>query len=84
MSYTKEVTLWCDAPDCQEWVQLNNYESKGGSVSAARIYARARRWTSVGNKDYCKQHSSFVAPVVHDPFFDGPVVTLEELRKEHE
>jgi hypothetical protein len=37
MSYTKEVTLWCDAAECQEWTQLNNHESKGGKVAAARI-----------------------------------------------
>ena len=83
MSYTKEITLWCDAKDCQEWIQLNDYESKQGKVAEARIHARTQRWTSVGNKDYCRKHSTFVAPIVHDALFDGPTISLEELRKEN-
>jgi hypothetical protein len=83
MSYTKEVTLWCDADDCQEWAQLNHHESNGGKVAAARISARRARWTTVGGKDYCQKHSTFIAKVAHDPLFDGPSVSLVELRAQH-
>ena len=81
MSYTKEVTLWCEAENCSEWLTLNNYESKGGHVGQARIYARRARWTYVDGKDYCKIHSTFVAKITPDPIFDGPSIDIHDLRK---
>lgn len=81
MSYTKEVTLWCEATDCSEWLTLNNYESRGGNVAKARVYARRAHWTLVGGRDYCKRHSTFVAKIAPDPIFDGPAIALTDIRR---
>ena len=83
MSATKEVTLWCDADGCYEWTQLNNHESRSGSVSAARTYARRDRWTFVNGKDFCKQHSTTRQKIVADPTYDGPTISLAELRAQN-
>jgi hypothetical protein len=80
MTYTKEVTLWCEADDCHEWVQLNNDQSKGGSVSAARIAARVYGWTWLGGKDHCRAHSTVTQKVVPEPRFAGQTISLTELR----
>ena len=83
MSYTREVTLWCDDEDCAEWVQLNNHESKRGTIAAARIAARVNGWTFAGGRDHCRKHSTFVAKIIPDPVYDGPTITLAELRAQH-
>lgn len=80
MSYTKEVTLWCDTATCAEWISFNNHESDGGKVLAARIAARRSRWTFVDGKDYCREHSTFQAKVIPDPVFDGPGISLGKLK----
>lgn len=76
VSVTREITLWCDQEGCSEWIGLNNYESNGGNVAAARISARRGRWTNVGDKDFCKQHSTFVAKIIPVPLFDGPSISV--------
>jgi hypothetical protein len=82
VTYTKEVTLWCEADDCQEWVQLNNHESRAGTVSAARIAARREGWTFANGKDHCRKHSTVTQKIVRDPVFDGPSISLTELREQ--
>lgn len=81
MSYTKEVTLWCEADGCHEWLQLNNYESRGGNVAQARVYARRAHWTHVEGKDYCKAHSAFVPKITPDPIFDGPSIDIRAIQE---
>lgn len=51
MSVSKETTIWCDAEDCDEWVQvqataewIRNALGKSGWVTAK------------GGKDFCNIH----------------------------
>lgn len=48
MSYTKNVTMWCEGKDCAQWV-----DGESGTVAKARERARAQRWTFKDGKDYC-------------------------------
>lgn len=48
MSYTKEITIWCDEVDCLEWATYGS-----GRVDEARIDARADGWTHRNGKDFC-------------------------------
>jgi len=89
MTYTKEITLWCEhagvgGDDCQEWVTLNNYESRGGKVDAARLWARRDRWTYVDGKDLCPKHSTIRQKAPDDPIFDGPGVTLQDVQHDYQ
>lgn len=57
MSVTREITLWCDANDCYEWCQFNDFESHGGKVSPCRRVARKHGWTfSRAAGDRCPKH----------------------------
>lgn len=44
MSVTHEITLWCDADGCDEWIQFNDHESHHGKVSEARKLAKRAGW----------------------------------------
>lgn len=41
MTWSKEVTLWCDGGGCEEWETFN-----GGHVGRAVQRARKKGWTS--------------------------------------
>lgn len=47
MSYSREVTIWCDK--CQHWEQAS-----GITAAAFRKELRAKGWVSArGGQDYC-------------------------------
>lgn len=53
MTYSKEITLWCDDQACQEWIKMPGY-----SVQNAVSEARDRGWSSPEwDEHYCPEHS---------------------------
>ena len=65
MSVTREHTVWCDAPDCVEWVTFS------GSASIVRREARSLGWRFAGRKkDLCPKHAREAAPVSVDQGVD--------------
>lgn len=53
MSFSKEVTIWCDS--CSRW-EMFNYAETGGTVPEARRLARRMGWRTAdraGRKDLC-------------------------------
>jgi len=49
MSYTKNVTLWCDGVECYAWIN-----GMSTTVEIARIRAqREESWVYSKGKDYC-------------------------------
>lgn len=57
MSASKNVTLWCDFPNClQHW---EGGGASGHSVSQTRLEARSYGWRYRDGKDTCKTHSIF-------------------------
>jgi hypothetical protein len=61
MSYTKEVTLWCDATEqsgrqCVSWIQFAHPDA-GGSVVDARKLAQREGWDNIGEHDFCRTHN---------------------------
>ncbi len=55
MSYTKDITIWCDEPECMRWTQGN---ATTKSVQLARRHIRATGWTyTVAFGDRCPPHS---------------------------
>lgn len=52
MSITKEITIWCDYPDCPKWVQ-----EPGSIASALRRDVCRRGWTYKNGRDYCRDHA---------------------------
>jgi hypothetical protein len=61
MSTTRTVTVWCDAPDCTEWVYAGNDSRRGASDTDARADAKAKGWSSRrefgGTIDLCPEHT---------------------------
>ena len=54
MTWSKEVTLWCDSDDCEEWERFNSQSVKG-----AVSMARKRDWTSPEwDTHYCPRCSN--------------------------
>ena len=52
MSWTKEITIWCDKDGCEEWEQHPN------TVEETRRILSRDGWEYTQEKDYCPQHSS--------------------------
>ena len=48
MSWSKQVTIWCDTPDCGEWEQLS-----GNNVSWVEKDLEPFGWKKIKNKNYC-------------------------------
>lgn len=59
MSFTREVTLWCDAPEgdgrCIQWTQANPPAIR--SVTDSRRDAQQRGWRYRNGKDLCPYHA---------------------------
>ena len=55
MSTSKEVTLWCDAPDCPRWTYGDVPSTK--SVRELRSNAKRRGWRYRDGNDYCPEHA---------------------------
>lgn len=56
MSFTLEITLWCDADDCMTWIQFNYSEARGHPRTARRLASEVG-WTWNAQKgDRCKEH----------------------------
>lgn len=53
MAYTKEITLWCDEPDCHEWTVASG---NLGKVSAVRRVAAKQGWVFRNGRDFCSKH----------------------------
>ena len=51
MSFTKEITIWCDHPDCNEWI------FGGTRVTSSRKYVRRSGWVCIGGRDLCPKHA---------------------------
>jgi len=47
MSWTKEVTIWCDGEECNEWERTGN-----STVSTTRNNL-SPGWTFTNGNDYC-------------------------------
>lgn len=56
MSYTREVTIWCDGV-MKDKHQCPTWEQESGRVSDLRKLLHKRRWTHVGRKDFCPRCS---------------------------
>jgi hypothetical protein len=52
LSISKEITIWCDAPDCPKWSQ-----EPGSVASTIRADKQRRGWKYRNGKDYCPKHS---------------------------
>lgn len=52
MSISKEITVWCDHPDCPTWAQ-----EAGSVASALRADLRHRGWATLDGQDYCPKHA---------------------------
>lgn len=52
MSISKQTTLWCDEPGCDEW-----YAADTGAVREARQEAWPYGWRRVSGKDLCGYHA---------------------------
>lgn len=49
MSYTKNVTIWCDGEDCGCWEN-----GMAPNVAKARRFVqREKGWVRIGNRDFC-------------------------------
>jgi hypothetical protein len=53
MSYTKNVTIWCEGKDCDRWVY-----GFSRLVKQTRRNVAAEGWTFRDGKDYCPACSS--------------------------
>lgn len=47
MSWSKNVTLWCDGDDCREFIYGGRY------VRRSRQEAKKSGWKYIDGKDYC-------------------------------
>lgn len=59
MSWSKSVTIWCDADGCNEW-----HDGEGSStIGAVETASRARRlgrnygWAYRNGRDLCPEHA---------------------------
>jgi|GEM_PF-2179964 len=50
MSYTKRVDIWCDGPECGDWISP---EDPTQYVNRARERVAPYGWIYYGGKDYC-------------------------------
>jgi hypothetical protein len=58
VSFTLEITLWCEAEGCPEWVQYNYADARGHPRTARRLAADQSGWTWGREKgDRCREHS---------------------------
>jgi hypothetical protein len=54
MSWTKDITIWCDDEGCAQWVMSDVV--KGRTVAATRLHAASRGWVFRDGKDLCPIH----------------------------
>lgn len=53
MSYTKQITYWCDGEECEEWTMV------GGSAAHKEWFrAEKRGWEGGPNESYCPDCAS--------------------------
>ena len=52
MSYTKEITLWCNIPECNNWKTFS-----AGRILNARKEANINGWTYKNGKDICNERN---------------------------
>lgn len=58
MSWTKEVTLWCDAEGCGAWHQESSL-----TVDQLRRSLRPQGWAHVEGRDLCPAHRPKAQPI---------------------
>lgn len=55
MSISREVTVWCDAPDCPEWGPQGDYAT---TAQEARLKSRRLGWRYRDGRDLCPAHAA--------------------------
>lgn len=48
MSLSKQTTVWCDYPDCGQWVM------ESGTAAEVRKSVKRSGWTQKGKQDFCE------------------------------
>lgn len=51
MSASADVTIWCDAPGCNEWAQSDS----GDGIAATRAALKRRGWRRKAGLDLCRE-----------------------------
>lgn len=62
MTWTKELTIWCDAPECAAWRQ-----EQARSVATLRRDLEPEGWVFLGGKDLCPAHRPKGRPIPPQP-----------------
>ena len=55
MSWSKNVTIWCDAKDCCQWINVGQHR-----VDPMRKAVRANGWLYWFGSDLCPDHAKVV------------------------
>lgn len=78
MTWTKEITIWCDELDCPRWRQEG-----APSVAWLRKELEPEGWVFVGGRDLCPEHRPKGRPIPPSPPLPEGVTTisLSELRE---
>ena len=51
MSWSREITIWCDADECDAWSQ-----ESGMTVGEMRRYLGPEGWVNIRGRDLCPAH----------------------------
>lgn len=60
MSFTREITLWCDVEDCVEWTIGEHRTVARSRLLAERLkdeWGKPAGWSYRGGKDRCPEHT---------------------------
>jgi len=59
MSTSRDITIWCDHPDCYVW---DTYGAGHDTIRRTRQTAKEVGWTYRRGKDYCPRHETEKSP----------------------